>query len=507
MSVAIRAITRLQDADDAPSLGAGQDGYALTWDNASGAFVMAAVSGVYLPLAGGTMTGALDFNYQGASKLYANVLTVNAAGGADYTTITAAIAAAIALTPGVANLVAIMVYPGTYTETWTLPQYVSLIAPGGGVVCTSAAIAGPIFTFAGAQSIVNIRFQAAQNATYKLCLVTDSGSSFYNCQMYGYAMGSATTCYALRFEDPDAFGLLYLFNCVISIINYGTPSVTIASALSVAGYPSAQTVNAYNTSFLATRLTGSGSYRALYSQVDLTDTYFGCTISGTSYAVYCGNTISLVGGSLSGATSQPVVFTDNVVHRGISNLASTVTTMSAAAATDKLLILKGAAAQTANLQEWQDANALALASVSAAGAGLFQPEDAATNTVTNGLTVGHNTTGTAANGFGAGQLFALESSTTAAQDAARIQALWYEATHATRKADLVLTAYDTAEREGLRIRGAGSAPAIGFLGAAPVGRQAHVADPAGGGTVDAEARSAINSILATLENFGLHATS
>lgn len=43
MSVAIRAITRIQDGDDAPSLGAGQDGYALTWDNASGAFVATAL--------------------------------------------------------------------------------------------------------------------------------------------------------------------------------------------------------------------------------------------------------------------------------------------------------------------------------------------------------------------------------------------------------------------------------------------------------------------------------
>lgn len=39
MSIAIRTITRLQDADDAPPLGAGQNGHALTWNNATGAFV------------------------------------------------------------------------------------------------------------------------------------------------------------------------------------------------------------------------------------------------------------------------------------------------------------------------------------------------------------------------------------------------------------------------------------------------------------------------------------
>jgi len=57
MSVAIRAITRLQDGDDAPALGAGQDGYALTWDNASGAFVATALFTGGL-LATGATTGA-----------------------------------------------------------------------------------------------------------------------------------------------------------------------------------------------------------------------------------------------------------------------------------------------------------------------------------------------------------------------------------------------------------------------------------------------------------------
>ena len=110
-------------------------------------------------------------------------------------------------------------------------------------------------------------------------------------------------------------------------------------------------------------------------------------------------------------------------------------------------------------------------------------------------------------GFGQSMSWFLESSTTENTAAASLTVLWYEATHATRKADLVLTAYDTAEREGLRIRGNGSAPAIGFLGATPRARIAHVTDPAGGGTVDAEARTAINSILATLELFGFHSAS
>jgi len=44
------------------------------------------------------------------------------------------------------------------------------------------------------------------------------------------------------------------------------------------------------------------------------------------------------------------------------------------------------------------------------------------------------------------------------------------------------------------------------LGLKPIARRSHVADPSGGATTDAEARTAINAILATLEAFGFHAT-
>ena len=46
---------------------------------------------------------------------------------------------------------------------------------------------------------------------------------------------------------------------------------------------------------------------------------------------------------------------------------------------------------------------------------------------------------------------------------------------------------------------------IGFWNAAPVAQQAHIADPSGGATVDAEARTAINSINALCATLGLTA--
>lgn len=134
--------------------------------------------------------------------------------------------------------------------------------------------------------------------------------------------------------------------------------------------------------------------------------------------------------------------------------------------------------------------------------------DATTNAVGNVVILGANSTGTTAAGFGAGLKFTLESSTTNDQDAARLVASWNVATHASRAADLVGYASDYGgEREIWRGRASGTAPQLGVLGATPVSRQAHIADPSGGATVDTEARTAINSILVALELFGFLATS
>lgn len=59
-------------------------------------------------------------------------------------------------------------------------------------------------------------------------------------------------------------------------------------------------------------------------------------------------------------------------------------------------------------------------------------DDAATNAVSQLLTLSHNTSGTAAAGFGSRVLWELESSTTVDQVAAALDVQWTEATHASR---------------------------------------------------------------------------
>lgn len=68
---------------------------------------------------------------------------------------------------------------------------------------------------------------------------------------------------------------------------------------------------------------------------------------------------------------------------------------------------------------------------------LLGKRDSGTTTVVDGITLGHQSSGTPAAGLGIGMLFNINSSTTADQNAARIAALWTDATHATRSADTV----------------------------------------------------------------------
>lgn len=82
-----------------------------------------------------------------------------------------------------------------------------------------------------------------------------------------------------------------------------------------------------------------------------------------------------------------------------------------------------------------------------------------------------------ANGFGAAQTFYAETATDATyQQQAQIAGIWVDATDATRKAKLQLSAYDTAQRIGLEIEASGSAPMIGFFGVQAVARATELTD-------------------------------
>ena len=89
-------------------------------------------------------------------------------------------------------------------------------------------------------------------------------------------------------------------------------------------------------------------------------------------------------------------------------------------------------------------------------------------------------------GLGPRLIFGAESSTTDSTTQADITATWTDATHATRKSLLTLSAWDTTAREGFRIEGDGSVARLGFYGATavvkPTALTATVAEAPAGGT-------------------------
>lgn len=101
--------------------------------------------------------------------------------------------------------------------------------------------------------------------------------------------------------------------------------------------------------------------------------------------------------------------------------------------------------------------------------------DTATNTAPATHVFRHNSSGTPAAGYGMLVQTQLQSSTTADQVVTDDTITWVVATHASRTARRVHAIYDTASRETFREEASGTAPMIGFLGAAAVVRQASAA--------------------------------
>jgi len=97
-------------------------------------------------------------------------------------------------------------------------------------------------------------------------------------------------------------------------------------------------------------------------------------------------------------------------------------------------------------------------------------------------------------GFGVGQGFFAETATDATyQQQGLISTSWIDATNASRKAKISLSAYDTAVRLGFEIEASGSESKIGFHGVAPIVRA--VLATGAGATVD--------NVITALQNLGL----
>ncbi len=96
--------------------------------------------------------------------------------------------------------------------------------------------------------------------------------------------------------------------------------------------------------------------------------------------------------------------------------------------------------------------------------------DATTNAIYDLVTFSKNSSGAGAAGLGVRVNLAAKSSTTADTLVGAIDASWVDATHASRKGRVKISAYDTAIRECIRAEASGTAPMLGFYGVTAVVR-------------------------------------
>lgn len=87
------------------------------------------------------------------------------------------------------------------------------------------------------------------------------------------------------------------------------------------------------------------------------------------------------------------------------------------------------------------------------------------------------------------------SSTSTTREQVDIDTAWSDSTDATRKAKGLFRVWDTAARLAITIQSSGSAAMVGLYSATPVVQPSAITAPTGGVVIDAEARTAIASIL------------
>lgn len=218
--------------------------------------------------------------------------------------------------------------------------------------------------------------------------------------------------------------------------------------------------------------------------------------------------VSATGAVLAGTTlTVTSTFQANAIANFIGDSTGGVVRVSGLTATGVGIRISLAASHSAEpFQIWNGTDASG--GFAANGAPFGRVRDAGTTTIVAGLTVGHNSSGTPAAGFGTSVVWQGKTTTTENTEMGRLALSYAVATHASRTVDGNLYATDNAgERTIMSWQADGSAPRVAWLGAAAVVRQAFIADPTGGAIVDAESRTAINAILDILIAFGLMASS
>lgn len=160
-----------------------------------------------------------------------------------------------------------------------------------------------------------------------------------------------------------------------------------------------------------------------------------------------------------------------------------------------ILHLRAIASQSANILTAQPSGSTFPTQIRANGSMDIGILDATTASAIDALNLFHQTSAAPAADFGVNLRFQGRSTTTDKREMALLRAVWETPTDATRKAQVVLSAYDTAEREILRGGTDGAVAKMAVLGAPPSAR-------INIGIIDCEGHLGAFAALDALKNFG-----
>lgn len=342
-SAGAAALDDLTDVD-AP---APADMQVLTWNNGAGAWVAA-------------NAGALG-----------NFLRVNAGGGADYTTVTAALAAA-------QSGDTVLVYPGVYTEApMTIPAGVNLVGfdATSCIMQAPAGQRGPIWTFAGNNAVAGLSFRSSDFAglgvwTYTLCLV--QGATLFSGCTFQHVASDAVAHTIIDSSDP-AGGVLRLYNCILQSESSGVGnSDRIMYGIK---FNSASHELYVNATAIDLEMNGNGSAYGVWLKsgvigLSMAGTIVGVrgTSAGPHYSMYANS--GLIPPQAGAIMIGPRGPSGNVAPERyplLGQFQAQGVYVSPFNANTVGQIVRGAASQAAHLQEWQSSAGAVLMSVSENG--------------------------------------------------------------------------------------------------------------------------------------------
>ncbi len=252
-------------------------------------------TGITLTNASG-VAGNTTITANGANDLHTALYIVSSSGttgtGANYTTITSAIAAAQG--SGINSTIFIMPgNTGTYTENFTLPANINLVGHNGDQTTPNVTIIGTITcTSAGTRSISNLRLQTNSAAflavTGTLATVVNLNNCYLNC--------SNNT--GITFSTNSASAVINIIDCLGDIGTTGISYFTHTSAGTIAIYYS---ILGNSGSSTTSSTASSGNVFLLNSTLSFpvtTSSTAGISIQNTSVSTAAQNTTALtVGGS------------------------------------------------------------------------------------------------------------------------------------------------------------------------------------------------------------------